>query len=312
MDDNFPILLAEDNAVSRMVLENILKHAGYEVVSVENGKKALEVMNERFFPMILTDWLMPEMDGLELCKAIRQNSNESPGYVFIILLTVKESQEDILTGLEAGADDYLIKPANSAELIARLKAGERILKLEKSLKSANAEIRTLSITDHLTGCYNRLQLTERLPHEIRRARRYNRPLSIALCDIDKFKKINDLHGHQVGDQALQEFSSCLRESIRQEVDWIIRYGGEEFLIVFPEIDIKNAVSAVKRLRGKISSMKIESQEIEIVVTACFGITGFDPDTSDDKISPENMIKMADKYLYQAKHAGPNKIMAGEL
>ena len=138
MNNPFQILLAEDNAASRKLLENSLQKAGYEVVSVENGRKAWELLKEKIFPIVLTDWMMPEMDGLELCKAIRKDiTNE---YVFIIILTVKYSKDDIVLGLEAGADDYLTKPINNAELIARVKTGIRILELEQSLKKANEEI----------------------------------------------------------------------------------------------------------------------------------------------------------------------------
>lgn len=204
LKQHFPILIAEDDPVSRKVLEKTLTKAGYEVVSVENGKKALEILNKRFFPIILTDWMMPEMDGLQLCRLTRQN--RWPGYVFIILLTAKDSKDDIITGLEAGADDYLTKPFNHAELIARLKTGKRILELERSLTNANEEIRILSITDPLTGCYNRGYLTRRLPQEIKRARRYNRPLSVVLSDLDHFKSVNDTYGHQAGDLVLKKFA----------------------------------------------------------------------------------------------------------
>lgn len=152
---NFPILIVEDNAVSRKLLEKALIKAGHEVVSAENGREALEIFNGKFFPIILTDWLMPEMNGIELCKTIRESSTER--YVFIILLTAKDSKDDIVLGLEAGADDYLTKPINNAELMARLNTGKRILELESSLKEANEEIKLLSITDPLTGCYNVLE-----------------------------------------------------------------------------------------------------------------------------------------------------------
>ena len=141
MNHRFPILIVEDDRLSRKFLETTIRKTGNEVVSVENGKKALEIMSERFFPIILTDWMMPEMDGIELCKAIRKNSNASSIYVYIILLTVRDSQDDIITGFEAGADDYLTKPVNLAELIARINTGKRILELERSLKRANEELR---------------------------------------------------------------------------------------------------------------------------------------------------------------------------
>ncbi len=310
MSDNFPILIAEDDPVSRKLLEKILIKAGNKVVSVENGQKALELFNDRFFPIVLTDWMMPEMDGLELCRAIRKNTY--PGYVFIILLTAKNSKDDIIRGLRAGADDYLTKPFSHAELIARLNTGKRVLELERSLKDANEEIRILSITDPLTGTYNRGYMTERLPQEIKRARRYSRALSIILCDIDHFKKVNDTYGHLAGDRVLKDFAQCIRYSIRQDVDWTARYGGEEFLIVLPETDVNGASVMAERLKSELSQRVTETQGKQISITASFGVTGFSPDTPDEMISPEAMVSKADKYLYQAKREGRNKAMGGLL
>ena len=302
---HFPILIVEDDPVSRRLLEKTLVKAGHEFVSVENGRKALEEFKERFFPIVLTDWMMPEMNGLQLCRAIRERTNT--GYVFTVLLTAKDSKNDIVAGLEAGADDYLTKPVNQAELIARIKTGIRILELERSLKRANEEIRILSITDPLTGCYNRGYMTERLPQEIKRAKRYRHSLSLVLCDIDHFKKINDTYGHQVGDRILKEFVQWINESIRDGVDWLARYGGEEFLIVVPETDTKGACCVVERLRRMLSQKAIEIQGERIRITASFGVTGLDPATPDEKISPEALITQADECLYQAKQEGRNRV-----
>ncbi len=310
MSDNFPILIAEDDPVSRKLLEKILIKAGNKVVSVENGQKALELFDDKFFPIVLTDWMMPEMDGLELCRAIRKNTY--PGYVFIILLTAKDSKDDIIRGLGAGADDYLTKPFSHAELVARLNTGKRVLELERSLKDANEEIRILSITDPLTGTYNRGYMTERLPQEIKRARRYSRALSIILCDIDHFKKVNDTYGHLVGDRVLKDFARCIRHSIRQDVDWTARYGGEEFLIVLPETDVNGGSVMAERLKSELSQRVTETQGKKISITTSFGVVGFGPDTPDEMISPEAMISKADKYLYQAKREGRNRAMGGPL
>ena len=310
MSDKFPILIAEDDPVSRKLLEKILIKAGNKVVSVDNGQKALTLLNEKFFPIILTDWMMPEMDGLELCRAIRKNTY--PGYVFIVLLTAKDSKDDIIRGLGAGADDYLTKPFSHAELVARLNTGKRLLRLEKSLKDANEEIRILSITDPLTGSYNRGYLTKRLPQEIKRAKRYGRALSIIICDIDHFKKVNDTYGHLVGDEVLKDFTRCIRHTIRLDVDWMARYGGEEFLIVLPETEVNGATAMAERLRGKLSERVTETQDKKISITASFGVAGFGPDTPDEMISPEALIKKADKYLYRAKQDGRNRVMGGSL
>ena len=310
MEEKFPILIADDNLVARKLLEKTLAKEGHEIVSVDNGKKALEMFNERFFPIVLTDWMMPEMDGPTLCQAIRENITSS--YVYILLLTAKASQEDIISGLKSGADDYLTKPINNAELIARLNNGERILTLEKSLKDANSAIKILSITDNLTKCYNRGYLTRKLPEEIARERRYGDSLSLIFCDIDHFKKINDTYGHQTGDEVLIEFANCLSKSIRTDIDWIGRYGGEEFIIVLPETPLDGAARLAERLRKVVADHKITTDGNDISITSSFGVTGFNSETLDTKISAEKIIGAADKYLYQAKETGRNKVISGPL
>ncbi len=311
MDSTFPILVVEDNPVTRRLLQKTLKRSGYHVVAVENGRQALEVFRKQFFPIVITDWVMPEMDGLELCRTIREM--ELPGYVVIILLTAKDSKDDIIRGLDAGADDYLTKPFNHPELVARLRAGIRILNLEKSLKEANEEIRILSITDPLTGCYNRGFLTERLNQEIKRARRYGRALSLCLCDIDHFKRINDTFGHQTGDLVLKEFVKIIEESIRKDVDWVARYGGEEFVVILPETDLQGGICMAERLRASVEASTIEIPAADsIKITASFGVTAFGPETPEAVISPEAMINTADQLMYQAKKEGRNRIKGAPL
>ncbi len=309
LNTQFPILIVEDNVVSRKLLEKSLIKAGYTVASVENGQEAIKALDEQFYPIIITDWVMPEMDGLQLCRAIRARDNA--GYIFIILLTAKDAQEDIVAGLEAGADDYLTKPINQPELVARLKSGLRILELEKSLKAANEAIRVLSITDPLTGCYNRGHMSEKLLNEISRASRYNRPFAIALCDIDHFKKVNDTYGHQAGDRVLRQFAECIRNSMRQDIDWAARYGGEEFLIAFPETDLDNATIAAERLRNCISKIQIRADDQLIRITASFGVTHYVPKEEPHEINAviEALIHQADACLYQAKSKGRNRVEA---
>ena len=305
MKNDFPILIAEDNPVSRKLLEMTLRQAGYEVVSAEDGREALALFKERFFPIILTDLEMPEMDGLELCRAIRGNPAE--GYVYIFLITARDSKEDIIVGLEAGADDYLTKPFDRSELIARLKTALRVLELEKSLKDAYEKIRLLSITDKLTGCYNRTYMDEYLAKEIARATRYHRPLSLVMADIDYFKRVNDTYGHQAGDLILKNFVLSMREGLRKDVDWIARYGGEEFLMVMPETNFKNAMSSAERLRRIVSERLTPYNEKEIRITASFGVVGFDPSEKIKNIPYEAIIDQADKALYQAKDEGRNRV-----
>jgi len=305
VEKRFPILIAEDNPVSRMLLEKTLIKAGYEVVSVKNGREVLESFNKRFFPIVITDWMMPGMDGLQLCRTIRKKV--FPGYVFIFLLTARDSKDDMIAGLEAGADDYLTKPFNRAELFARLKTATRILELETSLREANEAIRILSITDTLTGCYNRAYMDEHLPKELKRAIRYGRPMSLILIDVDHFKAVNDTYGHLAGDQVLKRLVETINESIRGDVDWVARYGGEEFVVVFPETAFEKAKLLAERLRMEVSQRKIPFKEEEIRITASFGVAGFTSSRSMRDISYEAILSLADKSLYQAKEEGRNRI-----
>ena len=310
MKNPFPILIAEDNPVSRKLMEMTLRQAGYDVVSAKNGREALRIFKKNFFPIVLTDWGMPEMDGLQLCKAIREQPSE--GYVFIFLVTARDSKNDIIVGLEAGADDYLTKPFDRAELIARLKTAMRVLNLEKSLKDAYEKIRILSITDKLTGCYNRTYMDEYLAKEITRATRYGRPISLVMADIDHFKRVNDTHGHQAGDLVLKNFVLSIRKGLRKDVDWVARYGGEEFLVVLPETDFESAMLSAERLRKIVSESVASFQGEEIRITASFGVVGFVPSTKNKKTPYETIIDQADKALYQAKNEGRNKVKGKAL
>jgi diguanylate cyclase (GGDEF)-like protein len=245
-----------------------------------------------------------------LCRAIREENPDR--YVFIVMLTSKGSKDDIISGLEAGADDYITKPAHPAELVARIRTGIRILELERSLKTAVDEIHLMSITDSLTGIYNRGYINERLPQEIRRAHRYGRDLSLVLCDIDHFKRVNDTYGHLVGDAVLKSFARCLAGSIRQEVDWTGRYGGEEFLVVLPETHLDGALVLAERIRKTFESTPIETSGKTIGITSSFGVACFSPGTCKEAIPPEALLQEADHLLYRAKSEGRNRIEAGRL
>ncbi len=181
----YPILLVDDELFMRRVLEDALVAQGYSVVTASNGKEALELVGNGDYPLILSDWVMPEMDGLELCRAIRMSKQEQ--YTYIILLTAQDTSDGIIQGLEAGADEYLLKPVNAAELTVRIQTARRIIDLERSLQKTLEEIRTLSLKDPLTGIFNRRYLDDRLPKELKRAYRYERPLSVLMMDIDHFK-----------------------------------------------------------------------------------------------------------------------------
>ena len=304
------ILLAEDDPVTRMLMTRFLKKAGYEVDAVANGSEALDQMTLRYYPMLVTDWEMPEMDGVALCKAVR--NMQLDGYVYALLLTARDSKEHIIAGLEAGADDYLIKPVHEPELIARLNAGRRILNLEHSLRVANQRNRILSITDALTGTYNRRYLMEQLPRELERCRRYAYPLSVLMCDVDHFKEINDARGHAAGDEVLQQFAARAQKSIRTNSDWVARYGGEEFLVVLPETAHEGAVSVAEKIRTLISSTPFTTRAGDAVVTASFGVASTGSSGPDISLKVDALIRTADECLYRSKHEGRDRTCGHEI
>lgn len=304
------ILLAEDDPVTRMLMTRFLKKAGYEVDAVSNGAEAFDKMAARYYPILVTDWEMPGMDGVALCRAVRDMQLD--GYVYALLLTARDAKEHIIAGLEAGADDYLVKPVHEPELIARLNAGRRILALEHSLRAANHRNRILSITDALTGAYNRRYLMEQLPREVERCRRYAYPLSIVMCDIDHFKKINDERGHAVGDEVLQQFAARMQRSIRSNSDWIARYGGEEFLIVLPETAYKDGLTVAEKIRVLIEKASFPTRAGDVAVTSSFGVAATGVNGPDIMLKVDNLIRVADENLYKSKEAGRNCVHGAEI
>jgi diguanylate cyclase (GGDEF)-like protein len=246
---------------------------------------------------------MPEMDGIALCSAVRKS--ESQAYIYTILLTARDSIENVVAGLQAGADDYLTKPVIEPELIARLNAGRRIVTLERSLRAANEENRRLSIIDPLTGAHNRRYLMEQLPREIERASRYGRTLAVIMCDVDHFKKINDSYGHQVGDEVLKWFVTRLQKGVRA-CDWVARYGGEEFLVVLPETNVANAATAAEHLRELIASVPCVVNGNEYSVTASFGVAGW-AGNAPLSASLDALIGRCDAGVYASKAAGRNAV-----
>jgi two-component system, cell cycle response regulator len=310
VDPSPTILLAEDDPVTRMLMTRFLNKAGYEVDAVANGSQALDKMTKRYYPMLVTDWEMPEMDGVSLCKAVR--NLQLDGYVYALLLTARDSKEHIIAGLEAGADDYLIKPVHEAELIARLNAGRRILNLEYSLRVANQRNRILSITDALTGAHNRRYLMEQLPRELERCRRYAYPLSVLMCDIDHFKQINDARGHAAGDDVLQQFAGRVQKSIRTNSDWVSRHGGEEFLIVLPETAHEGALFVAEKIRMLVAGTPFATRSGETPVTASFGVASTGVNGPDITLKVDALIRTADECLYKSKQGGRNRTSGLEI
>ena len=303
------VLLVDDEPTQRLITARLLKRAGYQVETAKNGKEALERLTASDqFQLLVTDWEMPEMDGVALCRAVR--AEQRYGYVYTILLTSRDAIEHLVAGLQAGADDYLTKPVLEPELLARLNAGRRIVSLERSLRAANEENRRLSITDPLTGAYNRRHLMEQLPIEIERSARYGRRLSILMCDVDHFKKVNDTYGHQAGDTVLKAVVTTIGEKVRT-TDWVARYGGEEFVIVLPETGFTNACKVAETLRDALAKADIAVDDSTLHVTASFGVTGWDADIPPSA-SVDTMVARCDACVYESKSGGRNRVTAGSL
>lgn len=310
MKKDFEVLLVEDSRTQALKFQLMLESHGYQVSHAKNGLEAMNMLLNSQTSIVISDWIMPEMDGSELCRAIRKH--DFGNYVYIILLTAKDAKTDIIEGLEAGADDYLTKPVDDAELIARLTTAERVIRLESSLKRRNKEIALLSITDPLTQIFNRGYLNDNLPKSFKRCLRYRHNLSIIITDIDHFKKVNDSYGHQAGDMVLKAFVKGINDSLRKDLDWMARFGGEEFLIVLPETDLEGAMAVAERLRILAAETAIAFEDKTISITASFGVAAISPTPQNLSLTSEDLIRAADKCLYEAKAQGRNRCVGTPL
>jgi two-component system cell cycle response regulator len=287
------VLVADDSPISRHLLEVSLSSSGYEPQLVADGAEALRVLEQEESPkLVILDWMMPKMDGVEVCRAIKKRA--AGPYVYIVLLTAKGHQEEINEGLEAGADDYIIKPFDLQELKARLRVGKRILELHEQLVSQARR-------DSLTSLLNRPAILEVLQKESIRSVREKTPIAAIMTDIDHFKHINDTYGHLAGDAVLREVARRLSATLRG-YDSVGRYGGEEFLVVAPSCDAAGGADVAERLRENISGAPIDASGHAIVVTMSFGVAA----TCDIK-QVNHLLRMADEALYAAKKAGRNRV-----
>ncbi len=292
------ILIADDEALSRRLLEKTLQRAGYDVLAVENGKRALEELSKLDGPRLaLLDWIMPELDGPGVCRAIRKRSEQT--YVYLVLLTSKGSKEETVLGLESGADDYLTKPFNSEELRARLRVGERILLLEDRLVEARENMRFRATHDQLTSLLNRGAVMDLLTRELHRSRREQKTTVILLGDIDHFKRVNDTFGHVVGDEVLIETSNRLLAAVRS-YDFVGRYGGEEFLVVLNSCDPAFAGTRAEEIRKSVSNREVQTAKGPLNLTMSFGVL---LSSEWATRSVEELLHEVDIALYDAKAAG---------
>ncbi|MBI4690197.1 MAG: diguanylate cyclase [Nitrospirae bacterium] len=303
------ILIVEDDPVSRKLLQKTLEDWGYEIITADNGQMALEIIIKENLKFVIADWLMPVMDGLTLCRMIR---SQHKGYVYFIMLTGKDKKEDIIEGLKAGADDYVVKPFDRSELQVRVRAGERILNLEKELTEKNESLQRLNIkleelvrTDTLTGIGNRLSFYETIAKIHHRACRYAHSYGIIMCDIDYFKQYNDTYGHLAGDDILKKTAHTIKKNIRMS-DEVFRYGGEEIVVVLPDQDRKTTMDVAEKIRAGIEALSIENREVERgILTISCGTSAFDMEKPDNRW--EDILNEADHALYIAKSQGKNKV-----
>ncbi len=296
------ILVADDDPVTLRRLEKTLVGWGYEVLAARDGLEAWRVLMEPDAPCLaILDWVMPGMDGVEIVRRERQLQRER--YTYILLLTARTSKADIVTGLKSGADDYLCKPVDLAELEFRLRAGCRVVTLQESLFDACRALRQQATHDQLTDLWNRRAIHEFLMHEASRANRENAPIGVVLADIDHFKLINDTYGHFVGDVVLRQVADRLRSELR-DYDRIGRYGGEEFLIALPGCGADDAMTQAERLRRAVQHAPFAASGAKLTVTISAGVAVEEAGAAADV---NTLLQRSDLALYRAKHSGRNRV-----
>ncbi len=298
------ILIAEDEIVPRRILEKQLQDWGHEVIVAKDGREAIQLHQQHGTKMIITDWRMPRLDGPGLCSEIRAAEVDSETPAYIILLTGKTSSEDLALGMDAGANDFISKPFKPLELNARMRNGLKILELQEELLREKEEAVQLSRTDALTQLMNRRAMLDVMRLDEDRMRRERRPLGIVMIDIDKFKNVNDSHGHAVGDMVLKAAAECFSHTIRGG-DYVGRWGGEEFLIALPGADIIQCAEVAERCRNRLAALRFTLDDGTILrVTSSFGTASAE---GTDRAELLDLVNHADKALYWAKEAGRNRV-----
>ena len=295
------ILIAEDDPVSRRLLELFLVKWGFDVTIATTGTEALQLLERMDAPRLaILDWMMPGMEGIQVCQKLRESADRR--YVYVLLLTARTQKEDLLQGLESGADDYLTKPFDAQELRARLHVGQRILDLQDQLIAAGEQLLYRATHDNLTGVVNRGVIMDTLRRERARQERQGGTFGIVLADLDHFKYVNDTYGHLAGDEVLRETAQRMTAHIRP-YDSVGRYGGEEFLIVVPFTDAAHTLALAERIRRAIESKPMLANSVPISVTASLGVTA---SVSSSPLDAQEILRLADAALYRAKELGRNR------
>jgi len=303
------ILLAEDIEVTRKLVKKILENKGYEVVEARNGQEAWEIFQKEKekINIALIDWMMPRLTGLQLCKKIK--ATDVSGYIYVVFLTGKVDIDNVVEGLEAGADDYVTKPFDKRELVSRIDVGRRFIQLHQKLREAYQKLHILSITDGLTRILNRRALLERLEEELHRVGRENAFFCLIMLDIDHFKRVNDEYGHQAGDKVLVEVVNRVKSELRP-YDIIGRYGGEEFVVGILGADRGMGFKKAEDFRRCVEEKEFKYSDKKLKITISLGITCQKIEGTKNDIPQllDDLTKKADDALYKAKETGRNKVV----
>jgi two-component system cell cycle response regulator len=302
-ETKFIVAVVDDDAAIRRLVSLFLRRAGYEVIEVTTGTEARARLRAEQWNMAILDRKLPDLDGLDLCREIKSNAGLRNRYV--IMLTGEADEQDKIEGLDLGADDYITKPFQYKELLARIRAGKRIVDLQSELMESNRRLELLSITDGLTRLFNHRHFQDEMVRAFDESQRYQRPLSLAIIDIDFFKKVNDTYGHAAGDDVLKTVARLFMDSVRS-TDLAARYGGEEFAVMMPETDLGDAIAFAEKIRTMVEGTTIQTQAGPVSVTVSIGVSSV-PTTILN--TPKEMIVAADKALYRAKRGGRNQVQA---
>lgn len=297
------ILIADDEASSRLMLAGVLQKFGHEVITTTDGTEGWEAMRQPEAPKLaIFDWIMPGLTGVEVCQRIRGLATDEPPY--LILLTSMGEKADIVAGLEAGADDYLAKPFDPGELRARVEVGRRVTELQTRLREARDALSDAAMHDHLTGALNRRAFASVLERALSEEGRHHEGLALGICDVDEFKKINDSHGHQVGDEALCGLVGLLTANLRGH-DVLGRHGGDEFVVLAEHLAQADPASLYDRLRRAVADHPIRTDAGDMSLTISIGVSVW-----RDGLSADDLLGAADDALYRAKRAGRNRVVLG--
>jgi two-component system, cell cycle response regulator len=304
------VLLVGDDRSTLEFLQTQVAAAGYAVATAVSGEAALTMLVTEFRPIVIIDRKLPDMDGLTLCRTLRERT--WPGYLYALLLTAQDAEEDVLQGLDAGADDYLSKQTSVPQLLARLRTAQRILGLEQALRSLAEERKRIAMTDSLTGAASRRYLMRYLEREIQRSMRYDENLAVLAVDVDHFKRINDTYGHATGDAVLVELVQRIRTALPREYDWCARLGGEEFIVVLPQTSIDGATVVAERVREGVAARPMTVGAASLDVTVSIGVATLAALAGSGSPEVDPLLALADEGLYCSKLSGRNRVTAGSL